>query len=59
MILKELGNIKIHQMRVLHLYEANFGALLGIKWRQMTFKMCHILNNYQTDSSGGLSQFYT
>ena len=31
MILKELGNIKIHCMRMLHLYKANFGALLGIK----------------------------
>ena len=40
MILKEPGNIKIHRMRMLHLYEADFSALLGIKWRDMTFEMC-------------------
>ena len=32
MIYKELGNIKIHRLRVIHLYEADMGLLWGAKW---------------------------
>jgi hypothetical protein len=31
MIYKEPGNVKIHQLRVIHLYEADLSLLLGIK----------------------------
>merc|ERR1711884_655074 len=32
MIYKEVGNIKIHRLRVIHLYEADMGLLWGAKW---------------------------
>ena len=35
MILKEVGNTKIHRLRVLHLYEADYNAILAIKSRQL------------------------
>ena len=33
MIFKEPGNCKIHKLRVIHIYEADFNALCAIKWR--------------------------
>lgn len=35
MIFKEVGNYKIHRLRVIHIYEADFNLLLAIKWRQL------------------------
>ena len=35
MIFKEHGNFKIHRLRVIHLYEADFNLLLAVKWRQL------------------------
>ena len=32
MILKEPGNTKIHRLRVIHIYEADYNLLLGVKW---------------------------
>lgn len=32
MIYKEPGNVKIHRLRVIHLYEANLGLVWGAKW---------------------------
>ena len=32
MIYKEVGNVKIHRLRVIHLYEADMGLLWGAKW---------------------------
>ena len=32
MIYKEIGNVKIHRLRVIHLYEADMGLLWGAKW---------------------------
>jgi hypothetical protein len=32
MIYKEEGNVKIHQLRVIHLYEADLGFIWGAKW---------------------------
>ena len=34
MILKEENNFKIHQLCVLHLYEADLNFLLGLKWEE-------------------------
>ena len=42
MIQKEPGNNKIHRLRVLHLYEADWSALLAIKWREL---MHHAVDN--------------
>ena len=35
MILKDVGNYKIHRLRVIHIYEADINLLLDIKWRQL------------------------
>ena len=35
MIFKETGNYKIHRLRVIHIYEADFNLLLAVKWRQL------------------------
>jgi hypothetical protein len=35
MIQKEIGNNKIHCHRVMHIYEADFNGLIGIKWKQL------------------------
>jgi hypothetical protein len=32
MILKEPNNHKIHQLRVIHLYKADYNLILGVKW---------------------------
>jgi hypothetical protein len=34
MIHKEAGNHKIHRLRVIHLFEADYNLILSIKWRQ-------------------------
>ena len=33
MILKAPGDIRIHRLRVIHLYEADYNLLLAVKWR--------------------------
>jgi len=35
MIFKEPGNLKIHRLRVIHIYEADYNLILGVKWRSM------------------------
>jgi hypothetical protein len=35
MLLKEPNNPRIRRLRVIHLYEANFNLLLGVKWRKI------------------------
>ena len=34
MIYKEKGNVKIHKLRVIHLYEADYNFLVGVVWRE-------------------------
>ena len=34
MIFKDPGDYKIHRLRVIHIYEADFNALLAVKWRR-------------------------
>ncbi|KAI2499828.1 hypothetical protein MHU86_14645 [Fragilaria crotonensis] len=33
MLFKEKNNIKIHRTRVIHIYEADYNLILGLKWR--------------------------
>ena len=35
MIFKEIGNYKIHRLRIIHIYEADFNMILAVKWRQL------------------------
>jgi hypothetical protein len=35
MLHKEPGNSKIHRLRVIHLYEADYNLILGLKWREL------------------------
>jgi hypothetical protein len=35
LILKEPGNLKIHRLRVIHLYEHDYNLILAVKWRQL------------------------
>lgn len=35
MIFKDVGVFKIHRLRVIHIYEADFNLLLAVKWRQL------------------------
>jgi exonuclease III len=35
MILKAPGDFRIHRLRIIHLYEADFNFILSIKWRQL------------------------
>ena len=32
MIYKEPGNVKIHRLRVIHIYEADLALMWGVKW---------------------------
>ena len=34
MIYKEQGNVKVHRLRVIHIYEADYNFLVGIVWRE-------------------------
>ena len=34
MLQKDPGNPRIHRLRVIHIYEADYNMLLAIKWRQ-------------------------
>ena len=38
MLYKEEGNVKIHRLRVIHLYEADLNFLLGLKWKDAIHK---------------------
>jgi hypothetical protein len=35
MIFKDAGNYKIHRLRVIHIYEADFNLLLAVRWREL------------------------
>ena len=37
MIQKDKNNTKIHRLRVIHIYEADYNLLLGLKWRELLY----------------------
>jgi hypothetical protein len=41
MIFKEAGSYKIHRLRVIHIYEADFNLLLAVKWRRLLHHADH------------------
>jgi hypothetical protein len=55
MILKEANNHRIHRLRVLHLFEADYNLILGVKWRQLMrhAENHHTLNEGQYGSISG------
>jgi hypothetical protein len=58
MIEKEPGNPRIHRLRVIHLYEANYNLTLGIFWAQKLVPQAeelHLFNNGCYGSRPGLS----
>jgi exonuclease III len=38
MIFKDPDNVKIHRTRVIHIYEADFNMVLGLKWRMALYQ---------------------
>ena len=34
MIYKEQGNVEIHQLQVIHIYEADYNFLIGVVWKK-------------------------
>jgi hypothetical protein len=42
LLAKEPGILRCHKLRVIHLYEADLNALIGIKWRQLIH---HVTDN--------------
>ena len=55
MIMKEPGNCKIHRLRIIHLYEADYNLIMGVKWRQLqkSADQSRLLNNGQHGSQSG------
>lgn len=49
MILKEEGNVKVHRLRVIHLYKHDYNLILVVKWRQLIQTATHkrLLNDGQ------------
>ena len=41
MILKQLGNHKIHRQRIIHLYEHDYNLILAIKWHSLLQHCVH------------------
>ncbi len=55
MLEKQPGNPKIHKVCVIHLYEADYNMILGIKWRHLIHHAedAHVLNPGQYGSRPG------
>jgi hypothetical protein len=41
MIQKEPGNNKIHRLWVIHIYEADFNCIIGVKWKELLHNATH------------------
>jgi hypothetical protein len=49
MIFKDMGDYRIHRLRVIHIYEADFNLLLAVKWRELLHHAdrLHLINDGQ------------
>jgi hypothetical protein len=52
MIYKEQGNVKIHRLRVIHLYKADLSLLWGVKWREGMHKAIKTKSLHQGQYGG-------
>ena len=57
MLQKDVGNPRIHRLRIIHIYEADYNLLLAVKWRQALFHAedHHLLNDGMYGSRPGKS----
>ena len=39
MIPKDPGNNRIHRLQVIHIFEADYNLLLGVKWRELIYRL--------------------
>jgi hypothetical protein len=55
MLEKDPGTPKLHRLRVIHLYEADYNLILGFKWRAVLHHACHhcLINPSQYGSQPG------
>ena len=37
MLKKDNGNPRIHRLRIIHIYEADYNLLLAVKWREALY----------------------
>ena len=51
-LFKDVDSVKIHRTRVIHIYEADYNLILGIKWRHALYRseMLNLLNKGQFGS---------
>jgi hypothetical protein len=59
LIEKDLGQPKIHRLRVIHLYENDYNLILAMKWRPLTFtnETSHSFNLGQYGARPGLTAY--
>jgi hypothetical protein len=51
MLEKEPGDLKIHRLCVIHLYEADYNLMQSVKWRQLLHLACD--NQFKNESQVG------
>jgi exonuclease III len=54
-LFKDIDNVKLHRTRIIHIYEADFNLMLGLKWRMAMYQAeaLKLLNDGQYGSRPG------